>query len=224
MAVPTALRCVSSNRMPIVSLVRGITTSADTAVKLASRIQEAEAMSWWNAILPVLTLVLGYVGTLVTEAAQGNRARRIAKEERQDALSITRNLERRTFELQTLIELKAALADLARAAGRAHHFDFMKARETGAATMPTTLLPSEIDAALFETNSRVQSLVGLVMDNAARDKVDEFTSAVARLGSRERPVSVAESELLAAVVLVDEAQRLLAERIRAIYEEPATSS
>ena len=100
----------------------------------------------------------------------------------------------------------------------------MKARETGVATMPTTQLPSEIDAALFETNSRVQSLMGLVMDKAARDKVDEFTSAVARLGTRQRPVAEAERELVAAVELVDEAQRLLAERIRDIYEGPVSSS
>jgi len=181
-------------------------------------------MKWWNAVLPVLTLVLGYVGTLVAEAAQGNRARRIAKEEREDALSVTHIAERRAFELQTLTDLKAALADLGRAAGKAHHFDFMTARESGAATMPTTQLPSEIDAALFDANSRVQSLVGLVMDKAARDKVAEFTSAVAQLGARERPVAQAERELLAAVELVDEAQRLLAERIRAIYEGPGTSS
>ena len=181
-------------------------------------------MNWWNAVLPVLTLVLGYVGTLVTEAAQGNRARRIAKEEREDALSVTHAAERRAFELQTLMDLRAALADLARAAGKAHHFDLMKARETGTATMPTTLLPSEVDAVLFEANSRVQSLVGLVMDKAARDKVDEFTSAVARLGTRQRSVADAERELLAAVELVDRAQRLLAERIRAIYEGPVTSS
>jgi len=51
--------------------------------------------------------------------------------------------------------------------------------------MPTAQLPAEIVAALFETNSRVQSLVGLLMDRAATDKIDEFTSAVARLGSRE---------------------------------------
>jgi hypothetical protein len=182
-------------------------------------------MNWWNAVLPVLTLVLGYVGTLVTEAVQGSRVRRIAKEERENALSVTRATERRAFELQTLMDLKVALADLARAAGKAHHFDFMKAREAGTATMPTTtLLPPEIDAALFEANSRVQSLAGLAMDKAARDKVDEFTSAVARLGTMQRPMAEAQRELLAAVELVDQAQRLLAERIRAIYERPGPSS
>lgn len=175
-------------------------------------------MKWWNAVLPVLTLVLGYVGTLVTEAAQGNRARRIAKEERDDALSITHMTERRAFELQTLTDLKAALVDLGRAAGRAHHFDVMKARETRSEAMPTTQLPADINTELFEANGRVQSFVGLVMDKAARDKVGEFASAVARLGTRERAVAEAERELLAAVELVDEAQRLLAERIRAIYE------
>lgn len=181
-------------------------------------------MEWWNAVLPVLTLVLGYVGTLVTEAAQGNRARRIAKEERDDALSVTHMAERRAFELQTLSDLKAALADLGRAAGKAHHFDFTRARETGSATMPTTQLPEEINAELFEANRRVQSLVGLVMDRAARDKVGEFTSAIVCLGTMQRPVAEAEHGLLAAVELVDEAQQLLAERIRAIYQGPVASS
>jgi hypothetical protein len=181
-------------------------------------------MDWWNAVLPVLTLVLGYVGTLVTEAAQGNRARRIAKEEREDALSVAHVAERRAFELQTLIDLKAALADLGRAAGKAHHFDLMQARETGSATMPTTRLPEEINAELFEANRRVQSLVGLVMDRGARDKISEFTSAIVRLGTMTRPVAEAEHGLLAAVELLDEAQQLLAERIRAIYEGPVASS
>lgn len=181
-------------------------------------------MKWWNAVLPVLTLVLGYLGTLVTEAAQGNRARRIAKEEREDALSVAHAAERRAFELQTLTELKAALADLGRAAGRAHHFDLITARQNGAATMPSTQLPDEIDAALFDTNGRVQSLLGLVMDEAARTKVGEFTSAVARLGVTKRPEDQAERELLAAVELLEESQRLLAERIRSIYEGRAVRS
>lgn len=181
-------------------------------------------MQWWNAVLPILTLVLGYVGTLVTEAAQGSRTRRIAKEERDDALSVTHMAERRAFELQTLIDLKAALADLGRAAGKAHHFDVMTARDTGSANMPATRLPEEIDTELFEANRRVQSLVGLVMDRAARDKVGESTSAIARLGTMQRPVAEADRELLARIELVDEAQQLLAERIRAIYEGPVVSS
>lgn len=181
-------------------------------------------MKWWNAILPVVTLVVGYVGTLVTEAAQGDRARRIAKEERADALSATHTAERRAFELQTLTDLKSALADLGRAAGKAHYFDYMKAQETGSTTMPTTLLPPEINTELFETNRRVQSLVGVVMDEASRNKVDEFASAVARLGHRERPIIEAERELNSAVELVDDAQRMLAARIRAIYEGSVASS
>lgn len=174
-------------------------------------------MEWWNAVLPVITLVLGYVGTLATEAARGNRDRRIAKEERDDVLNGTHAAERRTFELQTLTDLKAALADLGRAAGRAHHFDLMTARENGSATMPSTQLPEDINAALFDTNGRVQSLVGLVMVEAARSKVSEFTSAVSRLGTTIRPEAQAERELLAAVGLLEEAQQQLSERIRSIY-------
>ncbi|WP_353953572.1 hypothetical protein V6K52_09220 [Knoellia sp. S7-12] len=181
-------------------------------------------MNWWNAVLPVLTLVLGYVGTLTTEAAQGNRARRVAKEEREDALSIAHITERRAFELQTLRDLKAALADLGRAMGKAHHYDLMNARETGSASMPSTLLPEAIDTELFEANRRVQSLVELVMDRAARDKVRNFTSAAARLGTISRPVAKAQDELLATVEIVDEAQQLLAERIRAIYDGSVAST
>ncbi|NPC42944.1 hypothetical protein [Nocardioides sp. zg-1230] len=181
-------------------------------------------MEWWNAVLPVVTLVIGYVGTLVTEAARGSRDRRIAKEDREDALSVAHAAERRAFELQTLTDLKAALADLGRAAGRAHHFDLMAARENGSATMPSTQLPEDVNAALFDTNGRVQSLVGLVMDEAARTKVSEFTSAVARLGATSRPETQAERELLAAVELLEEAQRLLSERIRSIYGGQASNS
>ncbi|MBD3781847.1 MAG: hypothetical protein IE926_02655 [Micrococcales bacterium] len=181
-------------------------------------------MEWWNAVLPVITLVLGYLGTLVTEAAQGNRARRIAREEREDALSVAHIAERRAFELQTLLDLKAALADLGRAAGKAHHFDYIKARETGSATMPVTQLPEGINIDLFEANRRVQSLAGLVMDVGAREKVDEFTSAVARLGTAQRSMAEAEHQLFTAVKLVDEAQQLLAARIRAIYTGSVTSS
>ena len=86
--------------------------------------------------------------------------------------------------------------------------------------MPSTQLPEEINTALFDTNGRVQSLVGLVMDEVARTKVGEFASAVARLGVTKRPEAQAERELLAAVELLEEAQRLLAKRIRSIYEGP----
>lgn len=181
-------------------------------------------MEWWNAVLPVVTLILGYLGTLITEAAQGDRARRIVNDERTDALSATRLAERRAFELQTLTELREALRDLARAAGRAHHFDQTKARESGSKIVPTTQLPEEINDALFESNRQVQSLVGLVMDAEARARVDAFTSAVARMGFEKTTLEEASSRLLSATEIVDESQRLLAERIRGIYEGTVTTS
>ena len=75
---------------------------------------------------PVLTLVLGYVRTFVTEAAWGSRTRRIAMEGREDALSVTHIAERCAFRAADLDGPQGGTCRPGRTAGKARLFDVMK--------------------------------------------------------------------------------------------------
>lgn len=182
-------------------------------------------MSVWNAVLPVVTLILGYLGTVWTESRKDERAREIAKEVREDEASAKHSAERRAFELDTLTQTTEAIADLARAAGREHHFDLMQARATDSAVMPTTQMPADIDQALFDGARRLARLRGLLLDEDARTIVGDFASAVAAHGLAPVPLAEAEQQLVRVMNAADAAQNIVAARIRAIYAGgPVTTS
>ena len=88
-------------------------------------------MTWWNAILPGVMLILGYVGTLWTEERRDIRSLARAKSERAELAKAAQRDRRESFELETLTRAHAALGDFARAVGRAHHVDSMIAKTSG---------------------------------------------------------------------------------------------
>lgn len=88
--------------------------------------------------LPIVTLALGYVFSLVTEAfrdrRQSRRERDARAAEREDArasLEQERADRRNQFQRETLLELQEVLHDLGRAFGREYHQDAMTAKAAG---------------------------------------------------------------------------------------------
>ena len=181
-------------------------------------------MRWLNALLPVLTLILGYVGTLVTESRRDARARRLAKEERNDQLSAAHAGERRTFELETLNALMVATQRLARATGAAHHFDLMQAKERGVDTYPSTQLPEAVSKEAHEAGVEVRRLQALVLDKRTRELVDAFHSSTASLGMPPVTVAEANEQMIRILDAYEAAQEAVGARIRGIYEGPVTTS
>lgn len=88
--------------------------------------------------LPIVTLALDYVSSLVTEAFRDRRQSRREREaiaaEREDARASheqERVHRRNQFQRETLLELHEILHSLVRAYGEEHHQDAMTAKNAG---------------------------------------------------------------------------------------------
>lgn len=176
-------------------------------------------MKWWNAVLPVITLLLGYFGTFIVDSRRTAAERQAAEATRIAVRNDARSDARRAFELETLLALQDAMGAMVRAAGRAHHFDVMTAREVGSKRLVNSLLPEDVNAEIFAANREVSRLVGRVLDERIRDVVESLRGAVATQ-SAAIDISVAEgnAQMLVIADLVDEAQTLVSARIRGIYD------
>jgi hypothetical protein len=77
-------------------------------------------VAWLPMVLPVVTLILGFAISAVTDwikyPRDSERERAARLETRRDQLSE----QRRSFQRQTLLDLQEAIQDLARATGAAH--------------------------------------------------------------------------------------------------------
>jgi hypothetical protein len=174
-------------------------------------------MNWWNAILPVVTLILGYFGTLWTEERRDARALSRARSERAELAGIARADRRESFELETLARAHAALGDFGRAVGRVDHLDSMSAKTTG--EYGSAQLPAEADEALRAANRALSDAKGLILDDELREAVavaqtkGNLTSAMR--GADPIAVEAARAEGITALVA---ALERISERIREIYK------
>lgn len=167
-------------------------------------------------ILPVLTFLAGATLTpffesrkdarqLRREVEAHERTRRAAALDRRDA-----------FELENLLKLYAAISDLARAAGAAHHADSMISKETG--QYAATQLPEGLSDSLYRTARSVRDLKGLVLDDEARQLVERAYAAIHRPSSlMKADPAEADAMFLEAILITDAAQAAIASRIRSIY-------
>lgn len=179
-------------------------------------------MEWWNAALPVVSVIIGYGGTLLTESRRDARARSLAATERSARLVEDRAIERRKFELGTLTETQRALAVLVRAAGKAHHFDVMAAKQAGDDNYPVSQLPADLSDGAFDANSDLARLEGLLISDDARSKVAQFRGSVATLGAYQGTVSGADRLMLDIVAEYEHAVEAVTARIRGIYDGTVT--
>ncbi|GAA1501983.1 hypothetical protein GCM10009740_38460 [Terrabacter terrae] len=176
-------------------------------------------MNWWNAVLPVVTLVLGSILAFWAESTRDSRAAKRADAERAAAQRARLLEERRTFELETLQASGDAIARLARASGRAHHFDVMSAKQAGTDRYVNFQLPPDISDELFEANRELARLEARNLEESTRTAISKLRSDVARLGVAA-DISVTEAERLFRGLgsSADEAQNLVSARLRGIYE------
>ena len=173
-------------------------------------------MTWWSAVLPIVTLVLGYVGTLVTEDRRDQRATTRERELRIEDERRGRLLKRDDFELNTLLRAHTALGDVGRAAGRVMHFDTMSGRSTG--VYAGTQLTTELSDRLFQEDRALHDVTGLILDDAIRLAVEDVHMGLTRATNNIRaPLEQGELVTLAAIAQVGAAQDLVSERIRAVY-------
>ena len=179
-------------------------------------------MNWWNAILPVVTLILGYLGTLWTEERRDARALSRARSERAELAAVARADRRESFELETLARAHAALGDFARAVGRVDYLDSMIAKTTG--VYGSAQLPDDASETLRVTNRALSDAKGLILDDELREAVavaqtkDNLISAMR--GADPIAVEAVRAEGLTAVVIASD---LISARIRDIYKGSVTN-
>ena len=180
-------------------------------------------VKWWNAVLPVLTLVLGYVGTVLVESRRARVEREAAGATRLAVREDARSDARRAFELETLIALQEAMSTMVRASGKAHHFDVMSAREAQSDRLVNFQLPDSVSDEIFAANREVGKLVGRVLDQPVREAVEDLREAVITQNVRlDVTLAEGDQQMLVIANSVDAAQKLVAARVRGIYDGSVT--
>lgn len=175
-------------------------------------------MVWWNALLPVMTLLLG---AWLTEVAASRREANSWLRSRKDRLDQRRAVlqdRRDDFELDVLVRCHTALSDVARSASRVHHLDVMQSRNSG--RYASHLLPEDASNALMLASRSLRDVVGLILDDELRERVVAAHSRMlipsgqinSRAEEAEALFQAAAEELLAA-------QDAVSSRIRSIYIE-----
>ncbi len=144
-----------------------------------------------NVILPLVTLVLGYAGRMLTEYLQD---RRIASRDR-EARDGERARMRREFQRDTLLELQEVMFKFGRAVGAAHMEDVRAYRSTGVwGRQPI----GEWSEMLRETTVRILILGARLEDEELRRlvfQVKDFGDRVSESKSEEEALSIMHESL-----------------------------
>lgn len=120
-----------------------------------------------NVLLPLVTLVLGYVGRMLTEYLQD---RRVASRDR-EARAEERARRRKEFQRETLLELQEVMFKFGRAVGAVFHEEDMSYKTTGVWSKP--LISEEWNQRLHEATVRFLILMVRVEDETLRRLVAE---------------------------------------------------
>lgn len=178
-------------------------------------------MTLASELLPVGTLVLGYLGTLFTESRRD--AREWHREELARSSARKQQLldRRESFEIDHLVRLNEALNDLARASGRLHHLDSMIAKQSGSYASHQ-IGDEETSQAMLAANRSVHTLTGLVLNDGLRELVREAHRACNEPSSlRNATQEEAETVFHRAVSKLETAQDGIAVRVRDLYQRGA---
>jgi hypothetical protein len=128
--------------------------------------------------VPIATLLLGYVGSLITEAFRDRRQRDREEAARREERRRVRDEGAAEFQRETLLRLQEALHDVGRAVSRSVHEDKMTYRKTG---KWGRVLPSEeTGQAGMEAYRLTHILRVRVFDDELRDLVSEYTETSTR--------------------------------------------
>jgi hypothetical protein len=175
----------------------------------------------FESFLPLVTLVIGILGTLVVEWLRGRDARSREFTARSAARAQSIEDRRRDFELDTLTEVHKQLHRLGRAATRYHmldrsvaiasQVDYASHRLGGIAG------ESELGEELRLANRDLSTASSLILNDELRDNVVRATNELNRVGRTTRSVDEADKAFDAATMEVGAAQEMIAHRIREIY-------
>ncbi|HSW94972.1 MAG TPA: hypothetical protein VLI88_02310 [Patescibacteria group bacterium] len=125
--------------------------------------------------LPLLTLILGYVGSLLTESRRDARLAQREEKARTDARALASADRRDEFQRKTLLELQEALMVVARITAEMHSEDRRGFKATG---QWTGGLHSEgLDQRGQAANGVLSTIAVRVLDDRLRATVDEFHKA-----------------------------------------------
>lgn len=129
---------------------------------------ETVTVSWF----PVVTLILGFIISAITDWNKDKRDRNRESEARREARRDLLAEHRRTFQRETVLALQESVQDLARGVGAAQHHDEMAYRQTG--KWQAVELAEEVDKQIFDANRRTMVLAVRVRDQALRDLLSNF--------------------------------------------------
>jgi hypothetical protein len=173
------------------------------------------------ALLPVGSLFVGIVGTLVVERLRDSRLERRETAARRLQREATLQERRDNFELENLTALMLSTDDLLRASFRHHFLDRSAANATNSkyGAYRTDNLPEgpEIGEAFRAANASVQSRLALVLDETLRDDFGVALIALNAIPLEVRTIEAADTAHSRAAAAVYEVQMKVAERIREIY-------
>lgn len=175
--------------------------------------------------LPIVTLVGGYIGSLLTEAFRDKRARdreaaraRDEREQAREQREAEREREvverREQFQRETLLALQPAFLRAGRAWGASHHHDEMAVRQ--GASWGATLLPEELDRDVFQAFSELVVMEARVHNADLREKLGRFRSLHAR-SVVTRDAVEAQSLFQEALDLYEQVAARIGELLRALY-------
>lgn len=151
-----------------------------------------QAANWF----PVITLLLGFVASSITEYLRDRRtgtremfaaaATSAREREAREAERRLQLFERRShFQRDTLLSLQDTVLQLARSAGRMHHLDEIEYKKTG--QWGRQQFPEDLNMSAHEAGVKVLILSVRVRDEVIREMMEEFRKHANRLGICRTP-------------------------------------
>lgn len=181
-------------------------------------------MSVWNAILPVVTLL---IGLLISTWAQERRDKRQDDRDEakiQRAREVARLDRRETFELANLTAVHEALRRVSRAASLFHSADVKLAKATGRLYGASLVGDDDLDEEVRLANAELHTLSGLIFDDAIREQVVRSHVRLGGVGMPPVPLERAEVQWLDASMEITGLFGVIAARIRDLYSVPGGPS
>jgi hypothetical protein len=173
----------------------------------------------------VVTLILGFAISSVSDWLKNRRESERERDARREARHDQLSDQRRNFQRETLLALQEAVQDLARATGAAHHQDEMAFRTTG--HWQRQLLGEGLNDQTHLANRRVMLLIVRVRDESLRDVVTNFRQLTSQTQAIGRDVDDAELRnrsnvaLQRAMPLLEQIHGRIGEILRTLDDEEA---
>lgn len=165
--------------------------------------------------LPLVTLVVGYAGSLVTESFRDKRAARREAQARQADRQQKRADRQADFQRETLLALQESLGRYVRGAAQVHHETATASRAAG---RWTRVLPAEdVNDALFRAGIDMNTYVVRTLDDQLRETVYALRERVGRLLITAASEAEADQLMDEATDLFTQANERIGELLRTVY-------